>query len=464
MKTLSSFLTAIALMTAAAFTAQAATPQAIKTAVPERPAGQTDMVGYAASPIDTVRVGFIGLGMRGPDAVNRFLHIPGTRVVALCDIEPDRVEKSQQILTKAGLPKVAGYSGSEDAWKALCERPDINLVYIATDWKHHAEMALYAMEHGKNVAIEVPAAMTLDEIWALINTSERTRLHCMMLENCVYDFFELNTLNMAHNGLFGEILHTEGSYIHNLEDFWPYYHANWRMDYNQNHRGDVYPTHGIGPACQLLDIHRGDRMTTLVSMDTKAVSAPDYLEKKTGRRPDHFLNGDHTMTMIRTANGKTIHIQHDVVNPRPYSRMYQLTGTKGFANKYPSEGYAFQPEQLAADSIPDHENLSAHGFISREQRKALTDRYTSPLITRIGEEAKKVGGHGGMDYIMDYRLVYCLRNGLPLDMDVYDLAEWCSLIPLSALSIENGNAPVEVPDFTRGAWNKIQGYRHAWKE
>lgn len=440
----------------------AASPIVTKT--PPRPKGATDLVGFTVAPLDTVRVGFIGLGMRGPDAVDRFAHIPGTKTVALCDIERDRAEKCQAILERAGRPRATVYGGSEDAWKALCDHPDIDLVYIATDWVHHAPMAKYAMEKGKHVAIEVPAAMSLEEIWDLVDTAERTRRHCMMLENCVYDFFEMNTLNMAQKGLFGEVLHVEGSYIHNLNDFWPYYWNNWRMDYNQKHRGDVYPTHGVGPACQLLDMHRGDRMTTLVAMDTKAVNAPDYIERTTGKRPESFANGDHTMTMIRTANGKTLHIQHDVVNPRPYSRMYQLTGTKGFANKYPSEGYAFEPEQIASDSLPDHENLSAHGFISDAQRAALTAGHTHPIIKEVGEVAKSVGGHGGMDYIMDYRLVYCLRNGLPLDMDVYDLAEWCCLIPLSAISIENGSAPVEVPDFTRGAWNKQKGYRHAYKK
>ncbi len=434
----------------------------IKTTVPERPAGVTDMVAFAAEPIDTVRVGIIGLGMRGYSAVERYLHVPGSRIVAVCDIEMPMVDRAKKLLDKAGV-EAAAYGGSEDAWKELCERPDIDLVYIVTDWKHHAPMALYAMEHGKHVAIEVPAAMSLDEIWDLIDTSERTRRHCMMLENCVYDFFEMNTLNMAQQGLFGEVLHVEGSYIHNLDEFWPYYWNNWRMDYNREHRGDVYPTHGTGPACQLLDMHRGDRMTTLVAMDTKPVNGPAYIERTTGKAPESFANGDHTMTMIRTANGKTLHIQHDVVTPRPYSRMYQLTGTKGFANKYPLEGYAFEPEQIAADSVPDHENLTAHGFISDAQREALTQNYIHPIIREVGEVAKTVGGHGGMDYIMDYRLIYCLNNGLPLDMDVYDLAEWCCLIPLSAISIENGSAPVEVPDFTRGAWNKVKGYRHAFK-
>jgi len=434
----------------------------IKTDVPERPAGQTDMVAFAAPKLETVRVGFIGLGMRGPGAVERFTHIPGTQIVALCDIRPECVAHCQQILEKAGLPAAAEYTGSEDAWKELCERDDIDLVYIATDWKHHAQMGVYAMEHGKHAAIEVPSAMTLDEIWALINTSERTRKHCMQLENCVYDFFEMNTLNMAQQGLFGEVLHVEGSYIHNLKEFWPYYWNNWRMDFNRNNRGDVYATHGMGPACQLLDIHRGDRMTTLVAMDTKAVNGPAYIEETTGEKVTDFQNGDHTMTMIRTAKGKTIHIQHDVLTPRPYSRMYQLTGTKGFANKYPYEGYALEPEQVASDVIPNHENLSSHGYLSGEQKEALVEKYMHPIIREVGELARTVGGHGGMDFIMDYRLVYCLQNGLPLDMDVYDLAEWCCLAPLTAISIENNSAPVEVPDFTRGGWDKVKGFRHAY--
>ena len=441
----------------------AAVTTMIRTEVPPRAEGVSHMVGYAAEPIDTVRVGFVGLGMRGSSAVTRFTHIPGSTIAALCDIEPECVEKSLKDLENIGAPRpLYTYSGKADSWKELCENPDIDLVYIATDWLTHAPIAKYAMEQGKHVAIEVPAALNLDEIWTLIDTSERTRRHCMMLENCVYDFFEMNTLNMAQQNLFGDIVHVEGSYIHNLADFWDAYWHDWRMAYNKEHRGDVYPTHGMGPACQLLDIHRGDKMNVLVAMDTEALGAPLWLKEHRGEAPETFANGDHTMTMIRTEKGKTIHIQHDVVNPRPYSRMYQLTGTKGFANKYPTEGYAFEPEQLSSDQMPDHENLTAHGFISDQQREALTERYLHPVIREVGEVAKQVGGHGGMDYIMDYRLIYCLRNGLPLDMDVYDMAEWCAVAPLSAISIENGSAPVEVPDFTRGAWNLTQGYRHAF--
>ena len=435
----------------------------IKVETPARPAGQEDVIQLVAPKIDTVRVGFIGLGMRGPGAVSRWTHIPGTKIVALCDLSPERVEKSQEILKNAGMPEATSYSGSEDAWKKLCEQEDIDLVYIATDWKHHAEMGVYAMEHGKHVAIEVPAAMTLDEIWQLINTSEKTRKHCMQLENCVYDFFELTTLNMAQQGLFGEVLHVEGAYIHNLEEFWPYYWNNWRLDYNNENRGDVYATHGLGPACQLLDIHRGDRMKTLVAMDTKAATGPE-LGKRYGLANDsiEFQNGDHTMTFIRTENGKTILIQHDVMNPRPYSRMYQLTGTDGFANKYPIEEYCLRPDQVDAKEVPNHENLNMHAAVPENVKEALMEKYKHPIHRELEEIAKKVGGHGGMDYIMDYRLVYCLRNGLPLDMDVYDLAEWCCMADLTRLSIENGNAPVAVPDFTRGSWNKVKGYRHAF--
>nr|WP_251622182.1 Gfo/Idh/MocA family oxidoreductase [Odoribacter lunatus] len=434
----------------------------LTVATPKRPAGQTDVVGLTTPKLDTVRVGFIGLGMRGPGAVKRFTHIPGTKVVALCDIRPERVEFCQNILKEAGLPEAAAYSGDEDAWKQLCERDDIDLVYIATDWKHHAPMGVYAMEHGKHVAIEVPAAMTLDEIWSLINTSEKTRKHCMQLENCVYDFFELTTLNMAQQGLFGEVLHVEGSYIHNLEEFWPEYWNNWRMDYNQNNRGDVYATHGMGPACQLLDMHRGDRMDYLVAMDTKPVNGPAVVEKATGKKVENFQNGDQTTTSIRTKNGKTMLIQHNVMTPRPYSRMYQLVGTDGYASKYPIQEYCLRPAQVDSKDVPNHENLNAHGSVPADVRKALMNKYKHPIHKELEETAKKVGGHGGMDFIMDYRLIYCLRNGLPLDMDVYDLAEWCSMAELTRLSIENNSAAVEVPDFTRGGWQKVNGYRHAF--
>ena len=430
----------------------------IRVETPERPAGQKDVIALRCAPLDTVRVGFIGLGMRGPGAVERFTYIPGTSIKALCDLLPERVAECQKILEKRNLPKAAEYSG-EEGWKQLCEREDIDLVYIVTPWQLHVEMAVYAMEHGKHVAVEVPAAMNLEECWKLVNTAEKTRLHCMMLENCVYDFFELTTLNMAQQGLFGDILHVEGAYIHNLEEFWPYYQGNWRLDFNEKHKGDVYATHGMGPACQLLNIHRGNRMTYLVAMESKALTGPKEVKKISNRESTDFQNGDHTMTMIQTATGQTMHIQHDVMNPRPYSRMYQLTGTEGFANKYPVEGYTFRSAEKI-EGVPDHENLSMHSFVPEDVKNALMEQYKHPIHKELEEMAKKVGGHGGMDFIMDYRLVYCLRNGLPLDQDVYDAAEWSCLGELTRISIENNSMPVEVPDFTRGSWQKLKNYHH----
>ena len=434
----------------------------IRTEVPERPAGQEDVLQLTAPPMATVRVGFIGLGMRGPGAVERFAQIEGTDVKGLCDVEADRVEACQKLLEKFGRPRAEGYSGSTEAYKAMCERDDIDLIYIATDWVHHVPLALYAMEHGKHVAIEVPAAMTLEEIWQLIDTSERTRLHCMMLENCVYDFFEIAALNMAQQGLFGEVIHVEGAYQHNLDDFWTEYWNNWRLDYNIAHRGDIYPTHGIGPDCQLLNIHRGDRMEYLVSMDTKPFNGPRVAKKLTGKDCPDFQNGDQTSTLIRTVQGKTMLIQHDVLTPRPYSRMYQIVGSDGYASKYPKHQLLFRSAQLKDKESADYQNLNAHEAMPDTLCEAMLKKYLPPFVQELEEKAKKVGGHGGMDFIMDYRLVYCLQHGLPLDMDVYDMAEWCCLGPLSRLSLENGSVPVGIPDFTRGAWDRIKGYKYAF--
>ncbi len=436
----------------------------IELSVPERSKGQTDVLELATAPIPHLRVAFIGLGMRGPGAVARFTKIEGVEIVALCDVRPERVASANKILEKAGLPKALEFSGDTSVWRKVTALPNVDLVYVATDWAHHALIGVQAMKDGKHVAIEVPSAMSMKECWDLINTSEKTRKHCMQLENCVYDYFELTTLNMVQQGVFGEILHAEGAYIHNLEPFWKDYWNNWRLDWNVKHSGDVYPTHGLGPCCQALNIHRGDKMNFLVSMSTKAVCIPEFIEKTTGKKLENMKNGDFVSTMIRTEKGKTILIQHDVATPRPYNRMYQLTGTKGFANKYPIEGYAIEGSQVGEEVVKNHENLSGHSFVSDSVRNVLMKKYEHPIQKEIGDYAKTVGGHGGMDFIMDYRLVYCLRNGLPLDMDVYDLAEWCCLTELTGISIDNGSVPVAIPDFTRGGWNKLKGLKFAFKK
>lgn len=433
----------------------------IKTEVPTRPAGQSDVLELKTDPLPTVRIAFIGLGMRGPGAVDRMTHIKGVEVIALCDVEQKNTEKVNKMLVEKGLPKAQEFYGDTSIWRKVTALPNVDLIYIATDWKSHATIGVQGMKDGKHVAIEVPAAMTMDEIWALINTSEQTRKHCMQLENCVYDFFELTTLNMVQQGLLGEIVHGEGAYIHGLQPFWDQYWENWRMDYNRKHRGDLYPTHGLGPVCQAMNIHRGDKMNYLVSVDAKQISSINYIKEKTGEDVKDFRNGEHTSTLISTEKGKSILIEHNVNSPRPYSRMYQLTGTKGFANKYPAQGYALDGGAIDPAVAANHENLNAHSFVPDDVRKALMERYKHPIVKDIEAKAKEVGGHGGMDFVMDYRLIYCLQKGLPLDMDVYDLAEWCSLIPLTEISLDNSSAPVEIPDFTRGSWNKLQALKFA---
>ena len=439
---------------------------------PERPAGQEHVLGLAAAPIQTVRVAFVGLGMRGPWAVMRFCHIPGVEIVALCDYEESRAEASQKFLRDAGLAPAAIYSG-EKGYEELCKRPDIDLVYIATDWNHHFPVAKFAMENGKHTAIEVPSAMNLEQCWELIDLSEKTRLHCFILENCCYDYYEMNALAMAQDGVFGEIIRAEGAYIHELSDFWKSYwkdpndndkdNLHWRMKYNMENRGDVYATHGLGPVAQCMDIHRGDRFTTLIAMDTESFAGKNWVKGKTGQEPKEFRNGDHTTTLMRTANGKVVEIQHNVMTPQPYNRLFKLTGTKGYATKYPTPEFAIAGDALKGTDAPQMDNINAHGFLPKEQKDALTKKYYHPILTKFGEKGREMG-HGGMDYIMDARLVYCLQNGLPLDMDVYDMAEWCALAELGAISMDNNCAAVAFPDFTRGHWNDVKGYKHAYAE
>ena len=430
---------------------------------PARPADQQSMLGFAAEPIEHVRVGLIGLGDRGTGAVRRFPYLEDATIVALCDLLPERVERAQGILEELGAPRALYEYSGEEGYKELCERDDIDLVYLAVPWQLHTPIAVYAMEHGKHVAIEVPAATSIKECWDLVNTSERTRRHCMMLENCCYDFFELTCLNMIQQGLFGEVVHVEGSYCHNLEPYWDQYQGDWRMTYNKDHHGDVYPTHGIGPVCEDINIHRGDKMNVLVSMDTDAFAGQAMADQRYGKGVvEKYANGDNTMTFIRTEKGKTILVEHNVVTPRPYNRMYQVTGTKGFANKYPNEGLA-----LGADMVKmpvAYDDLDAEEYMSDADRDALMAAYTHPIAKGIEEKAREVGGHGGMDFIMDYRLIYCLHNGLPLDQDVYDAAEWSSLVELTEVSINHGSMPVVMPDFTRGEWNKLDGLHFALLE
>ena len=414
-----------------------------------RPEGQKDVLELRCEPIDTVKIAFIGLGMRGSEAIRRYMYLDGIKIVALCDVVPETVKKAQKVLQENGHIEADEYTGTED-WKLICQRKDVNLVYVCTHWDLHTPIAEYAMEHGKHVALEVPAAITIEECWQLVNTAEKTQRHCMQLENCVYDFFEMATLNMARQGVFGEIVHVEGAYIHDLRwlnfDEENGYWDMWRLRHNEKRTGNLYPTHGLGPIAHILNIHRGDKMDYLVSMSSNQFGMSEYAKEKFGEDSKYakrdYKRGDMNTTLIRTNNGKTMMIQHDVTSPRPYSRIHMVSGTKGFAQKWPRKGIALEP--------------NAHEYLSDEEFEALMKKYEHPITKEVGEKAREVGGHGGMDFIMDYRLIYCLRNGLPLDQDVYDAAEWSAVIELSEKSVENNSMPLKVPDFTRGAWEKLE--------
>lgn len=404
-----------------------------------------NMSGYAAPKIETVRVGFIGLGHRGPSHLNNMTKLGNVEIKALCDIRPEYAELAKKRIQGTGHnPDL--YSGDSEAWKKLCERKDIDLIYIATPWDLHVPMAVYAMDQGKHVAIEVPAAVTLEECWQLVETSERTRKHCMMLENCCYDFFELLTLNMARQGFFGDILHGEGAYIHNLlglnfdkNGYW----EMWRLKENIRRNGNLYPTHGLGPVCQIMNINRGDKMDSLSSSSGKdfmmAAKAKELAAQDDFFKPyaNQTYRGNMNTTTIHTHNGRTIMLQHDVTSPNVYSRIHKIVGTKGSALKYP------EPPKISN---------GGEDWLPEQEVKSLTEKYQPAIVKKVGELAKKVGGHGGMDFIMDWRLIDCLRNGLPLDQDVYDAALWSAIAPLSEWSVANNSNSINVPDFTGGSW------------
>lgn len=403
-----------------------------------------NMSGYAAPKMDVVRIGFIGLGSRGPGAVNRISKIENVEIKGLCDLRPAQIDKAKKLLD--GTPhQPESYSGSSYAWKEMCDRDDIDLIYIASPWDWHVPMAVYAMETDKHVAIEVPAATTLEECWQLVETSENTQKHCMMLENCCYDFFELMTLNMARDGFFGDIVHGEGAYIHDLLALnfsKEGYHDMWRLKENYRN-GNIYPTHGLGPICQIMDINRGDKMDYLTSLSSNDFQMKAHAQELA--ETDPFFNtfatkefrGNMNTTAIKTKKGRSIMIQHDVTSPRPYSRIHLVSGTKGMAQKWPQPGVS-----------------TGHEWFKEEELKELEKKYTPEIVRKVGDMAKKIGGHGGMDFMMDWRLIDCLRNGLPLDQDVYDAALWSSIAPLSVWSVANRSNSIDVPDFTGGAWKE----------
>ena len=407
------------------------------------------MTNFSVAPMKKIRVGFIGIGSRGRAAVARVCTLPGIEVAAFCDLREERVEEGRKALEKAGIKaKPRCYSGTEESWKGLCDDDGVDVVYIATPAPLHAQMEIYALNSGRHVLVEVPGAQTNDEAWEIVETCEKVRRHCMMLENCCYGEMEMLAWNVVHKGLLGTLTHAEGGYIHNLvyrqldNDF---RNRALKKPGTVVHRyGNTYPTHALGPICTYMDINRGDRMERVVSVSSLSAAHTEYAAAKYG--PDEWQNrlkwltGDMNTSIIKTAKGRTIMMQVDMSTPRPYSRINLIQGTKGCFYDY--------PPRVSLSSVP-----GGHAkWLGEEDFAKFREEHKHPLWRHVGEIAKKVGGHGGMDFIMDLRWAYCLQNGLPLDMDVYDLASWSSIVPCSAESDRRGGEPVELPDFTRGAW------------
>jgi hypothetical protein len=394
-------------------------------------------------PIDPLRIGVVGIGGRGSHLMNLFLEQEGVEVRAVCDIIEGRVARAQRRVEDAGQPKPAGYSRGETDFKRLCGREDLDLVVTATPWRWHVPVCLAAMEADKHAATEVPAAVTVEECWQLVETSERTNRHCVMLENCCYGRTELMVLNMVRQGVLGELIHGEAGYMHQIRDdqelIGPNGEMRWRLAQALRRNGNLYPTHGLGPVAQCMNIDRGDRFEYLVSMSSKSRGLNVFYKERFGA--DHPLTlkkyalGDVNVSLIRTVKGLTITLSHDVQLPRPYSRINIVQGTRGIFQGYP-------------DRIHLEERSPGHEW---EPIEAYQQEYEHPLWKELNERAKGKG-HGGMDFVLIYRLVQSLRTGTPPDMNVYDAAAWSVVAELSERSVANRSRPVDFPDFTRGNW------------
>jgi predicted dehydrogenase len=398
------------------------------------------LLDFKVAPIDPVRIGYVGVGGMGSAHVRNLLRIEGVQIRAVCDIVPEKVERVQQWVVEAGQEKPEGYSRGPTDFRRLCERNDLDLIYNATPWEWHVPISLAAMVAGKHAATEVPAATTLEECWQLVETSERTKRHCVMMENCCYDRPEMQCLNMVKQGLLGEILHAEAGYLHDLRalKFSNEGEGLWRLAHSIRRNANLYPTHGLGPVAQCLDINRGDGFDHLVSMSSPSrglnLMAAKLFGETDKRAGAKYALGDVNVSLIQTALGKVITLYHDTDTPRPYSRIHIVQGTKGIFEKYPNRVYV--------------EGRSKNDAWDALDRFAELDH---PLWTTQAEKARGAG-HGGMDYIEDFRLIDALRDGRPLDMDVYDAAAWSVVTALSEQSVAAGGKPVRFPDFTRGGW------------
>ena len=411
--------------------------------------GTETMLGHVAPVLDTVRVGVIGAGRRGTTILRLLAGIDGVGIKAICDAYAPAIDKARSLIAETGLPAPDFYADGEHAYRDMLQRDDIDAVFVLTPWAWHTPMAVDVMQAGKHAFVEVPAALTLDEAWQLVETSEQTRMNCMMMENVCYGREELMTLNMVRQGVLGELLHGEAAYIHELR--WQMKDidegtGSWRTAWHTRRNANLYPTHGLGPIAQYMNINRGDRFDYLTSMSSPALGRQLYAEREFPadhpRNQVDYICGDMNTSLIKTMKGRTIMVQHDTTTPRPYTRHNLIQGTKGVFASYPSR-IALDGDDTFHEWQYDVSELQA--------------KYEHPLWNQLADEATASIGHGGMDFVMLWRIAWCLRNGIPLDQNVYDAAAWSAVTPLSeASNADRGNSK-DFPDFTRGAWRTATG-------
>ncbi|MBV6522598.1 MAG: Glycosyl hydrolase family 109 protein 1 [Gemmatimonadaceae bacterium] len=414
-------------------------------APPPREAAAESMIGVPFETRNVVRIAIVGTGLRGRSVLHEWLDVPGVKIVALADVVAAKAAQARDMAVKAGQSAPELYTAGDHDFERLCAREDIDLVYTATPWEWHVPVVLSAMDHGHHAATEVPAAYTVDDCWRIVDASERSRRHCIMMENCNYGYNEMLVLQMARAGMFGDLKAAGAAYNHDLREilFENRDEGLWRRAHHTLRNSNLYPTHGLGPVAFYFDINRGDRFDTLVSMATPEMGLSRWREehepKESERWKEKYVTGDLNISLIRTAKGRVIRLEHDVSSPRPYSRINSLQGTKGIFEDYPPRIY-----------LEGQEGGERYAAIDSHK-----ERFEHPLWRSLGERARS-GGHGGMDYIMAWRLVQCMRDGLPPDMDVYDAASWSVPGPLSTESLSKGSSPVEFPDFTRGRWHEAR--------
>jgi hypothetical protein len=395
----------------------------------------------AAPPIDVVRVGFVGIGGMGSVHLRNLLNIDGVQLSALCDIRPAHAERARDWVLEAGQPEPALYTRGETDFERMCAEEELDLVFTATPWRWHVPVCVAAMENGKHAATEVPACYRLDDCWELVETAETQQKHCVMMENVNYGRAEMMVFHMVRQGMFGEILHGEGGYLHDLRGikFSSQGEGLWRREHAKTRNGNLYPTHGLGPVANCMDINRGDRFDYLVSMSSPSRGLQEYaianFPPDAPQRQETYVLGDVNVSLIKTANGRTIYVGHDTNLPRPYSRINLVQGTRGIFQGYPDRVY------LEGRS-PSHRWEEAQEYL---------EEFDHPLWQQLGDRGEGLG-HGSMDYLEDYRLIKCLREGLPTDMNVYDAAALSAVCELSEISVANGSEPAPFPDFTRGRW------------